>query len=104
MKKMALMLPLFFTANLAFAAGGPIPGVNVSLEQIPGGVYHTQGDCLNQGGQIMHERGKTYCVMKRRSGFGNTDNASGTRPVKKCITCDLPKPPPPPSDSTYTKQ
>jgi len=71
MKKMLLILPLFFTASLAFAAGGPIPGVNVSLEQIPGGVYHTQGDCLKQGGQIMHKRGKTYCVMKRLSGPGS---------------------------------
>ena len=68
MKKMLLVLSLCFAASAAFAAGDPIPGVDVSLQQIPGGIYHTQGDCLNQGGSIVHKHGNTFChsTIKKR--------------------------------------
>ncbi len=65
MKKILLILSLCFAGSSAFAAGDPVPGVDVSLEQIPGGIYHTQGDCLKQGGTIVHERGNIFCKNKK---------------------------------------
>jgi len=65
MKISILVLSLLFTAGLA-NAGDPIPGVDVSLEQIPGGVYKTESDCVKHGGSIVHKQGKTFCNMKAR--------------------------------------
>jgi len=66
MKKILLVLSILFTASLANAAGDPVPGVGVSLEQIPGGVYHTQSDCIRRGGSIIHKNGRTYCNSHAR--------------------------------------
>jgi len=74
MKKILLALPIFFISSLAYAAGGPIPGVNVSLEQITGSTIPTESECLRTGGKIIHKRGKTFCASKRMSGSGVTDN------------------------------
>ncbi len=61
MKKILLILSLFFAAGLASAAGDPVPGVGVSLEQIPGGIYHTQRDCTKKGGMVIQIQGVAYC-------------------------------------------
>jgi len=66
MKRLLLILSLFFAASLAQAAGDPVPGVGVSLEQIPGGVYHIQSDCTKRGGSIIHKNGRTYCSSHAR--------------------------------------
>jgi len=59
-----LILSLLFTVGIA-NAGDPIPGVDVSLEQIPGGVYKTQSDCVKHGGRIVNKGGNVFCKKKR---------------------------------------
>ena len=44
-------------------AGDPIPGVDVSLEQIPGGKIASQSQCLNRGGKILKKDSGTYCAL-----------------------------------------
>jgi len=66
MKITILILPFLFIAGSAYA-GDPIPGVDVSLEQIPGSVYKTESDCVKHGGSIIHKQGKTFCHMKVRA-------------------------------------
>jgi len=66
MKITILILSLLFTVGIA-NAGDPIPGVDVSLEQIPGGVYKTESDCVKHGGSIVHKQGKTFCHAKARA-------------------------------------
>jgi len=63
MRKTVLILSPLFTSGLAYAAGGPIPGVDVSLEQIPGGTILTESVSLGTGGKIIHKRGKISCMM-----------------------------------------
>ena len=65
MKDIILILSLLFAAGLAYA-GDPIPGVDVSLEQIPGSVYKTESDCAKHGGSIIHKQGHTFCHVKTR--------------------------------------
>ena len=48
--------------------GDPIPGVDVSLEQIPGGRVATTGQCRSKGGSVVRRSGKTYCAFRRRTG------------------------------------
>jgi len=66
MKITTLILSLLFTVGIA-NAGDPIPGVDVSLEQIPGGVYKTESDCVNHGGSIVHKQDKIFCNMNGRA-------------------------------------
>jgi len=64
MKITILILSLLFTVGIA-NAGDPIPGVDVSLEQIPGGVYKTESDCMKRGGRIVNKGGNVFCKKKR---------------------------------------
>ena len=52
----AILLPL------PALAGDPIPGVDVSLEQIPGGIYQSQQDCTRVAGNtVVIRNGVTFC-------------------------------------------
>jgi len=55
-----MMIPLS-----AAIAGDPVPGIDVSLEQIPGGIYKSTTDCLNVGGTITHKNGKKFCLIQK---------------------------------------
>jgi len=51
-------------SNFSRLAGDPIPGVDVSLEQIPGGVYRTPAECVRSGGRVTHQNGKQFCQRR----------------------------------------
>lgn len=51
-------------SNFSRLAGDPIPGVDVSLEQIPGGIYRTPAECVRKGGRVIHQNGKQFCQRK----------------------------------------
>ena len=50
-------------------AGDPIPGVDVSLEQVPGGVrgIATESECERLGGYIVKKEGKTFCALRKKA-------------------------------------
>jgi len=51
-------------SNFSRIAGDPIPGVDVSLEQIPGGIYRTPEECVRKGGRVVYQNGKQFCQQR----------------------------------------
>ena len=51
----------FVTLPPAFA-GDPVPGIDISLEQIPGGIKTTVGKCRSDGGKVVQQGGKWVCT------------------------------------------
>ena len=53
-------------SNYSRLAGDPIPGVDVSLEQIPGGTFKTPEECVRKGGHVINRNGKQFCRMSQK--------------------------------------
>ncbi len=64
-------------------SGDPIPGVDVSLEQIPGGRYATAGQCRSRGGSVVRRSGKTYCAKRVRRAVRKGTGTFRVRKSKK---------------------
>ena len=52
----------------AVHAGDPIPGVDVHLEQIPGGEHvRDKNHCRRLGGKVVKKGGRTYCALRKKN-------------------------------------
>ncbi|MEM7425699.1 MAG: hypothetical protein AAF441_06360 [Pseudomonadota bacterium] len=69
--------------STAAHSGDPIPGVDVSLEQIPGGRYATVGQCRRNGGAMVRRSGKTYCARRAKTAIRHGTPAVRYKPRKK---------------------
>lgn len=51
----------------AARAGDPIPGIDVAVEQIPGGKIASKSHCRQMGGKVFSKKSKIFCSIPKRS-------------------------------------
>lgn len=81
MKTMVIAVAGLLTVSSPSWAGDPIPGVDVSLEQIPGPQFANSAACTAvEGARIVVAEGKTWCELPTAISH-NSSRSNFSRPL-----------------------